>query len=439
MRKLVALSLLAFGVAVLVSRVSTAQPVEPAPAASSSEIQQDGGGPVPVPEPSEKAVRYYRSGNVLWAIGMIWGFAVPLILLFTGLSAKMRDWSRAAGRKWLFTIVIYAVLFSVVTWVLDLPLAYYSGYVRQHAYDLSNQTPAKWWGDALKGLLVGTIMLALILWVPFLLIRKSPRRWWLWSGIAAIPFIVLMLLVSPVWIDPLFNEFGPMKNKELEQSILSLAERAGIEGGRVYEVEKSVDTKAVNAYVTGFSNTKRIVLWDTIIEKLDRDELLFVMGHEMGHYVLKHVAQIILLASLMIIAGLYAVHRLAEALIRRHGRRWGFSELGDVAALPLIVLLFGLATFILTPALLMVTRHNEHESDRFGLEITRNNRAAATAFIKLQQENLGVPRPGLLYKIWRSGHPPIGERIDFANSYHPWETGGELKYAERFRTPGESP
>jgi len=437
MRKLVALSLLAFGVAVLVSRVSAAQPLETPPA--QTDVQQDDRGPVPVPEPSEKAVRYYRSGNVLWAIGMLWGFAVPLILLFTGFSAKMRDWSRKVGRKWFFTVVIYAILFSVVTWVLDLPLAYYSGFVRQHAYDLSNQTAAKWWSDAAKGLMVGAVMLALVLWVPFLLIRKSPRRWWLWSGIAAIPFIVLLLLVSPVWIDPLFNEFGAMKDKELEQSILSLAERAGIEGGRVYEVEKSVDTKAVNAYVTGFSNTKRIVLWDTIIAKLNRDELLFVMGHEMGHYVLKHVAQIILLSSLMIIVGLYAVHRLAQALIRRHGQRWGFTELGDVAALPLIVLLFGLATFVLTPALLMVTRHNEHESDRFGLEITRNNRAAATAFIKLQEENLAVPRPGLLFKIWRSGHPPIGERIDFANSYRPWETGGDLKYADRFRTPPVSP
>ena len=437
MRKLIALSLLAFGVAVLVSRVSAAQPLESPPA--QTDVQQDDRGPVPVPEPSEKAVRYYRSGNVLWAIGMLWGFAVPLLLLFTGFSAKMRDWSRNAGRKWFFTVVIYAILFSVVTWVLDLPLAYYSGFVRQHAFDLSNQTAAKWWSDAAKGLMVGSIMLALILWVPFLLIRKSPRRWWLWSGIAAIPFIVLLLLVSPVWIDPLFNQFGAMKNKELEQSILSLAERAGIEGGRVYEVEKSVDTKAVNAYVTGFSDTKRIVLWDTIIAKLNRDELLFVMGHEMGHYVLKHVAQIILLSSLMIIAGLYAVHRLAQALIRRHGSRWGFTELGDVAALPLIVLLFGLATFILTPALLMVSRHNEHESDRFGLEITRSNRAAATAFIKLQEENLAVPRPGLLFKIWRSAHPPIGERIDFANSYRPWETGGELRYADRFKTPAGSP
>ncbi|MCA1733187.1 MAG: M48 family peptidase, partial [Acidobacteria bacterium] len=165
MRKLIALSLLAFGVAVLVSRVSAAQPLEAPPA--QTDVQQDDRGPVPVPEPSEKAVRYYRSGNVLWAIGMIWGFAVPLILLFTGFSAKMRDWSRTAGRKWIFTVVIYAILFSVVTWVLDLPLAYYSGFVRQHAYELSNQTAAKWWSDAAKGLMVGSIMLALVLWVPF--------------------------------------------------------------------------------------------------------------------------------------------------------------------------------------------------------------------------------------------------------------------------------
>lgn len=439
MKKLIAISLLAVGVAVVVAKIASAQPADSPSQAPASVEAADSDAPVPVPEPSEKAVRYYRSGNVLWGIGVLWGFAVPLILLFTGASAKMRDWARAAGRKWLLVVVIYAVLFSIVTWILDLPLAYYSGYVRQHAYDLSNQTAAKWWSDALKGLMVGSIMLALVLWVPYLLIRKSPKRWWLWTGIAAIPFIVLMLLVSPIWIDPLFNEFGPMKNQELEREILALADRAGIEGGRVFEVEKSVDTKAVNAYVTGFLDTKRIVLWDTIIEKLDRDEILFVMGHEMGHYVLRHVAQIIIIASLLVIAGLFAVHRTAEALIRRYGKRWGFSELGDVASLPLIVLLFGLATFILTPAVLFVTRHNERESDRFGLEITRNNRAAATAFIKLQQENLAVPRPGALYKFWRSSHPPIGERIDFANSYRPWETGGELRYADRFRTPVPPP
>lgn len=435
MKKLLAFSLLAIGVAVIAVRVASAQtPPAPAPAEPQAQLDvpDDPNAPVPVPEPTEKALRFYRTGNLWWAAGILWGVAVPLFFLFSGLSAKLRDWARATGKKWFFVIAIYAILFTVISWVIDLPLAWYLGYVRQHAYDLSNQTPAKWWSDALKGLMVSAIITPLVLWVPYLLLRKSPRRWWLWSGIAAIPFVVLMLLVSPIWIDPLFNKFGPMEDKALEQSILDLASKAGIEGGRVYQVDKSVDTKAVNAYVTGFLGTKRIVLWDTIIAKLDRDELLFVMGHEMGHYVLKHVAQLIGLACVMIIAGLFAVHFTAGKLIGKYGARWGFTELSDVASLPLIALLFSLATLVISPAILAATRHNEHESDRFGLEITRNNRAAATAFIKLQQENLGVPRPGLLYKIWRSSHPPIGERIDFINSYKPWETGGELKYEDRF-------
>ena len=437
MKKLVAFSLVALGIAVVVARVASAQApgaaAQPETSQPAIEVPADPNAPVPVPEPTEKALRYYRTGNLWWVAGILWGIAVPLFFLFSGLSAKLRDWARASGKKWFFIVAIYGILFTLVSWVIDLPFAYYMSYVRQHAYDLSNQTPAKWWSDAFKGLMVSLIMTPLVLWIPYLLLRKSPKRWWLWSGLTAIPLIVLLLVVSPIWIDPLFNKFSPMKYKALEQSILDLASKAGIEDSRVFEVEKSVDTKAVNAYVTGFGDTKRIVLWDTIIAKLDRDELLFVMGHEMGHYVLKHVVQLILLSSAIAIFGLFAVHFTAGKLIAKHGSRWGFSELSDVASLPLIALLFSLATFVLTPAILATTRYNEHEADRFGLEITRNNRAAATAFIKLQQENLAVPRPGLLYKIWRSSHPPIGERVDFINAYKPWETGGEMKYEERFR------
>lgn len=434
MKKLIAFSLLVIGVAVVAARIASAQTPPEVEAETPDEIAApaDPNAPVPVPEPSAKALRYYRTGNVLWAVGILWGIAVPLLLLFTGLSARLRDWSKRAGRKWLFTIAIFAVLFTIVTWAIDLPLAFYSGYVRQHEYGLSNQTLQKWWTDAFKGLMVSAILFPLVLWVPYLLLRKSPKRWWLWSGLAAIPFIVLMLFIAPIWIDPLFNKFGPMKDQALEQDILALAQRAGIEGSRVFEVEKSVDTKAVNAYVTGFLDTKRIVLWDTIIGKLSREELLFVMGHEMGHYVLKHVIHLIFFSSAIIIIGLFAVHLTAQRLIARWGGRWGFTELSDVASLPLVILLFSLATFVLTPAVLLLTRHNEHEADRFGLEITRNNRAAAMAFVKLQQENLGNPRPGPLYKLWRSSHPPLGERIDFMNTYRPWETGESRKYEERF-------
>ncbi len=150
----------------------------------------------------------------------------------------------------------------------------------------------------------------ILVWVPYLLLARSPRRWWLYTAILSVPFLFVTLLVEPIWIDPLFNKFGPMKNKPLERSILALADRAGIEGSRVFEVDKSVHTKALNAYVKGVLQSKRIVLWDTLIARLDEPELLVVMGHEMGHYVLGHVVRSIWLSSIVTLAGLFLVDRI---------------------------------------------------------------------------------------------------------------------------------
>ncbi|HEX5083956.1 MAG TPA: M48 family metallopeptidase, partial [Blastocatellia bacterium] len=370
---------------------------------------------------------------VLSVVNVLWGLLIPALFLFTGFSARIRDWAKSIGKTWFLVIGIYFAIFLIINFALDLPLSYYQGYVRQHAYGLSNQTFGKWFRDEFIGLGLGIVVGFLFLWIPYLLIKKSPRRWWLYAGLLAVPFLFFSILIQPVWIDPLYNQFGAMKNKELEAEILHLAERAGIEGGRVYEVAKSEDTKALNAYVTGFGATKRIVLWDTIIRKMNEDELLFVMGHEMGHYVLGHVWKTILFLSALIIAGLYAIHRTAGWLINKYHERFGFTELSDVASLPLIILLFSIFFLIITPVALAFSRHNEHEADRFGLEITRNNRAAATAFVKLQQENLAVPRPNIIIKLWEASHPPLGERIDFSNEYRPWEKGEPLKYGNLFK------
>ena len=405
-----------------------ATPAAPAPQAPD--------GPVAVPEPSEKAVSYHRSGNVLWAVGAAWGLLVPALFLFTGLSARIRDWAQRLGRKWFFVVGIYFVIFTLINFAVSLPLAYYVGFVREHAYGLSNQTLDKWFGDTLKSLAVDMVVGVLVLWVPYRLLKKSPRRWWLYTGLLTVPFLLALILVVPVWVEPLFNKFGPVKDKALEAKILRLAERAGIEGGRVYEVEKSEDTKTVNAYVTGFAGTKRIVFWDTTLAKMDERELLFVMGHEMGHYVLGHVWKTILFLSAVVMLTLYAIHRTAGWLIGRHKHRFGFDRLSDIASLPLIILLFAAYVFVATPLVLAFTRHSEHESDRFGLEITRDNRACATAFTKLQTENLRVPRPGLLYKLWRESHPPLGERIDFCNEYRPWETNRPRRYEHMFKDGG---
>ena len=321
--------------------------------------------------------------------------------------------------------------------MLDFPLAYYAGYVRQHAYGLSNQTFQKWLVDSLKELAVGMVFGCLLLWLPYLLIRRSPRRWWLYTSLLSLPVMVFMMLIQPIWIAPLFNRFEPMKNKQLEAQILTLAHRAGIEGGRVFEVNKSVDTKTVNAYVTGLFGTKRIVLWDTLLAKLDADQVLFVMAHEMGHYVLHHVLWGILVGFVGVLIGLYLVYRLSGMMLERWKRRFGFEQLCDVASLPLILLLFQLVSLALMPIGLACSRYMEHEADRFALELTRDNHAAATAFVRLQSENLGNPRPGLLYVLWRGSHPSLGERIDFANTYRPWEEGKPLRYGRFFETPSQ--
>ncbi|HRH45246.1 MAG TPA: M48 family metallopeptidase [Pyrinomonadaceae bacterium] len=388
--------------------------------------------PVAVPEPTERAMAYYNSGIYLWIINTFLGVLIPFLFLQTKVSAWIRDVAERVSKKWILTLAIYFIIFTLINFLISLPMDFYLDYVRQHDYGLSNQTFSRWLTNSLIQLLLsfGT---CLFLWIPYLLLRKSPRRWWLYTSILLIPFYFLVMLVTPVFIDPLFNNFGEMKNKALETKILALADRAGIEGSRVYVVDKSVDTNAVNAYVTGFMHTKRIVLWDTIISKLDEDELLFVVGHEMGHYVLGHVVKGLVFLSIMTFVLLFLVYRISNLLTIRFGKRWGFTKLSDPAAMPMLILVVGVLTFVFSPLALWYSRDAEHEADRFAIEITRNNHAGATAFVKLQTENLSNPRPSQFMKFLRASHPPIGERIDFCNEYKPWEKGEPLKYSDLFK------
>jgi Zn-dependent protease with chaperone function len=225
-----------------------------------------------------------------------------------------------------------------------------------------------------------------------------------------------------------------MKNQALERSILALARRAGIDGSRVFEVEMSVDTKTVNAYVTGLWGTKRIVLWDTLLARLDEPEVLVVMAHEMGHYVLGHVMRSILLSSTILLAGLFLVERLGRRLVAKFSNLLKFEDLADIASVPLLLMLIELSMLLLGPVVMAYSRYQEHEADWFALDLTGANHAGAIAFVKLQQENLSNPYPGLVYRIFRGSHPSISERIDFFNTYRPtthtiWQQQKESKAA----------
>ena len=392
---------------------------------------------VPVPEATEQAMRYYQSGNILWIFQQLWSFVVPILFLVTGFTGKLGAFAEKWGKKWFFAIVIYLILFIAIYNLLYFPIDYYAGYVREHAYGLSTQALGRWFENYGMGILVTAISAVAFVWIFYLLLKKSPHRWWLYGSIVSIVITFIMGFIQPIWISPLFNTFGPMKNKVLEQQILNLAAEAGIGNGRVFEVDKSQETKKLNAYVVGFGSTKRIVLWDTTIQQLPPDEILFIMGHEMGHYVLNHLWWDLLYSSALSFVVFYLTYKVATFLLRRYHKKFRFKHLYDIASLPLLLVLITFFMFLFSPLSNYVSRYMEHEADRFGLEITQNNQAAAEAFIALQQENLANPRPGILFKIWRSSHPSLGDRIDFCNQYCPWKQGQPLKYAHYFKTSEE--
>ncbi len=389
--------------------------------------------PIEVPPPSPEAVRYHHTGHFVWAAGIALGIALPAAILWSGLAVALRTRVERFAKPWPLAAAAFFALYSVVAWLLGLPFAYFAGFVRQHAYGMSNQSLAQWLQENAIGLGVSIAIGALFISVPLLLIRRLPRFWWLATGALCVPFLFLMMFVTPIWIDPLTDDFGPMRDARTEERVLELAERAGIDGALVYEVEKSADTNRVNAYVTGFAATKRIVLWDTLLAKLSPEQVLTVMGHEMGHYVLGHVVNGVCVYSALLTLALGAIHLIASALLGRCGDALGLRGLADPAALPLVLAIAGVVQLAFLPAAFAFSRQQEHEADRFALEITRDNRACASAFVAIQVSDLGFPRPDA-WVVWlRGSHPPLGERVDFCNTYRPWERGEPLRYAPLFR------
>lgn len=386
-----------------------------------------------VPDATDQAMRYYQSGNIIWILQQFLLLGIPLLFLFTGFSGKLGTFAKKWGKSWYLTLVLYLVLFICIYQLIDFPLDFYAGYLREHQYNLSTQTFGRWLGNYSKGTLISIIAAAAFIWIFYLLLKKSQRKWWFYSSLAAIVLLFFTMFVQPIWIDPLFNNFGPMKNKELEKQILELASRAGIDNGRVFEVDKSKDTQKLNAYVVGFGATNRIVLWDTTIREMEPDQILFVMGHEMGHYILHHIWWFLIYFSALSFLVFYLTYRSANYLLHRYKKRFGFNHLYDIASFPLLLFLLAFFLFLSTPLSNVISRCMEHQADRFGLEISQNNKAAGEAFLTLQRENLANPRPGPLYKIWRCTHPPLSERVEFCNTYCPWEEGKPLKYGKYFR------
>lgn len=388
-----------------------------------------------MPPPSERAVRYHRSGLRLWAFGQLWAIGIPVAIFASGLASRVRNLARRAIPWGPGATAVAVVLFLAILFAANFPLRFYAGYVRPHEYGLSIQGFGRWLGNVFKGLGVTMAVAAAIVPGLYALIARSPGRWWLYAGLLSIPFAAAGAWLVPLVVDPLFHDFAPLQSPQLEAKIDALARKAGIDDAPIFQVDMSRDTTTVNAYVTGLFGSKRIVLWDTLFPRFTDDQILAIMGHEMGHYVLHHVAVGVCLSGLGAIAVLFVVDRAARRVLHRLGPRLGIGGLADEATLPLLYALTLAAMLLADPIALAVSRYQEHEADRFALEITRDNFATASAFLNFQRDNLSIPYPDPVTRIWRSSHPSLGERIEFSNDYRPWATGQPLKYGGLFRDP----
>jgi Zn-dependent protease with chaperone function len=364
---------------------------------------------------TEEMRRHSRIGDTLYGVWHICEFLVLGAILATGWSARLRN---IAARlvPWRYARVsVYFFLLSLTTTLLYFPLWYYGGFVVPHQFGLTHQTLPSWLLDLGKAAAVD-LAIGMALAPLVILAMRMFKRWWIAIWLGSIPLMLAGFVIWPLFVDPLFNKFEPLQDVHLRQLLLNEASRAGIEGGRVYQVDKSKQTTEMNAYVTGIGPSKRIVLWDTLLAKLDDGEIIAVMGHEMGHYVLHHLWKGLSFAIFISLITSY----LAQFFFDRGVARWHLaSERGDPAALPLLLAVVSAITFLLSPAINGFSRYTEQEADVFSLELTHDNLAAASSFVKFAEDSKVNPTPTPLMKWWRYSHPPLDERVRFALEWKP--------------------
>lgn len=360
------------------------------------------------PEIVARSNAYFEGGYWLQLWNFLLGLAISAAILSGRRSARVRDWAQRVGRKAFFRDVIYGVFFSVASFVLSLPLTIYQGFAREHDYSMATQTFWPWFGEQMIGLAVSTVIMGLSIGLLYAAIRRAGERWWLWGTALTVAVLVVIILIAPVWIDPLFNTYKPVENGEIKAAVLAMAEANGVPVDNVYEVDASRQTTRVSANVTGIFGSAALRLNDNLL-RTSMPEIRAVMGHELGHYVMNHVYKMIAeFALLLLIAFLFA-HWSMSRLLYRYGERFGVQQVGDVAGLPLLAVVFATFLFFATPITNTLIRVQEIEADRFGLNLAREPLGEAEVDLKLTEYR--KPDPGPIEEFIFFDHPSTRFRI----------------------------
>ncbi|HJX28958.1 MAG TPA: M48 family metallopeptidase [Thermoanaerobaculia bacterium] len=344
-------------------------------------------------EQRERSDSYFEGGYWLQLWDFLYGLGVAALLLGTGLSARLRDMVERWTRFRFLQAVLYTVGYTLLVALLTFPLALYEGFFREHQYGLSNQSFVEWMGDQGKGMAVGLILGGLSVAALYAAFRRAPRTWWLWGAGLTISFLVLGILIAPVFIAPIFNRYTELSDPALRGSILSLARANGIPADHVYVFDASKQHNRVSANVSGLGQTMRISLNDNLLNRASPAGVEAVMGHEMGHYVLNHVYESIVFFGVVLFLG-FAFLRWGFAwALARWGERWRVHGIADLAGLPLLGAVLSVYFFLLTPILNTYIRVNEAEADLFGLNSARQPDGFAEVSLMLSEYRKLAPGP----------------------------------------------
>jgi STE24 endopeptidase len=390
------------------------------------------------PDKLAKSRALYDLRGKLRIIDTVYSLLVLLALLALGIAAKYRDGAERASKNRFVQALIFVPLLMLTLTLLGLPMDAYQQKISLQ-YGLSVQGWGSWFGDVLKGQAVSLVILTLAIWGITSLVRKSPRRWWFYTWLVAMPATVFLIFLAPLVLDPLFNNFEPLDktNPQLVDAIEKVAGRAGedIPRNKIFLMDASKKVTTLNAYVTGFGPSKRIVIWDTTIKNATTPETLFVVGHEMGHYVLNHILIGIAATAVGLFIGFYLLYVISNWVFSRFQQRWHMRDLSDWAAVPMLLLIFSILSLVSEPISSTIGRQIEHNADIYGLEVTHgitpnSQEVAAHAFQVLGELSLSYPYPSDFVVFWYADHPPIRDRVPFAHNYDPWSKGEQPKYVK---------
>jgi STE24 endopeptidase len=352
---------------------------------------------------------YFEGGYWLVLWDFLFGLLLAWALLGWRFSARMRDLAARLTRFRWAQNALYAIQYFILTTVVTLPWAAYEGYVREHQYGMSNQGLAAWLGEQAKGLVITLLFGTLAAVAIYAVIRKLPKTWWLWGSAVAILFLIFQIAIGPTYLEPVFNKFYPLAESPLKQRILSLARANGIPVEQVYEFDASKQTTKMSAHVSGIAGSAQISLNDNLINRASPEEVEAVIGHEMGHYVLNHVYKGVLAFGVLVVIGFAFMSWAFGRVTLKFGERWGFRDVADIAGLPLLVALFSVYGFALTPLFNTITRSMEAEADAFGLNAARQPDGAAQAALHLAEYR--KMQPGPVEEVIFFDHPSGWNRI----------------------------